>query len=245
MGSLRIEGFDGGIRGHRSLMIGKEADWLARVAVLESESLYKGRSILVIQESGRGGGGGVGAAMFRKRWDCVFRIREQFETQMLMTYVANAPKPLRIVWTSAAASASSSASGLASGASGSTGNDIPRALWSRWDRADITLLGCSRGGEMLGCEWETIFFPLQNTSQFTERILSMRGSGIKNLAGGVGEHLAEIAANGAALVWSNIDEKDARGALYWYDPSEGVGAEERISKGEVVAMLEEIKGWVA
>ena len=234
MTSLRLEGFDGGIRGHRSLIIGKESDWLAKINMLESESLYKGRSILVIQEPARapGAGGLVGQALLRKRWDCIFRVRETFEAQMLATYVANAPKPVRIVWVSA-------------GGSGSGATEIPRALWQKWERSDITLLGASKTGEMMGCEWEVIFFPLQNTPQFTEKVLSMRGSGTRTLAANVSGHLTEIADNGAALVWSNIEETDSRGSLYWYDPSEGAASQkDGLTRVEAVSMLEELVGWV-
>lgn len=219
MSSLSLEGFNGVIRSHRSLVIGKEADWLAKIHLLESESLYKGRSILVIQETVRGAP--VAPCLLRKRWDCVFRIRDAFEAQMLATYVQNAPKPIRVLW---------------------TGSQIPRALWQRWAGTDVTLVGGS-GGDLFGCEWETIFFPLQNTAQFTEKVLAQRGSGMRGLVGPISAHLGEIADSGAALVWSNIDEADARGALYWYDPKEDSHSKmDTISKEEAVAMLEDVIG---
>jgi hypothetical protein len=233
MSSLRLEGFSGEIRGHRCLVIGKENDWLSRIQALESESLYKGRSILVIHEPSRPSGtGSVPSALLRKRWDCIFRIRESFEAQILATYVANAPKPVRILWFSAG------------------GQEIPRALWQKWNSSggsDITLIGCSQSGEPLGCEWEAIFFPLQNTPQFTERVLGMRGTGMRSLAANVSSYLTEIAESGAALVWSNIDEKDGRGALYWYDPNEGSGgpSSEKLTKVEALSMLDDLKGWVS
>lgn len=211
---LRLEGFDGGIRGYRSLVIGKESDWLGRIHQLESEALYKGRSILVIHEANRSTLL-LAPSLLRKRWDCVFRIRDSFEAQMLATYVANAPKPVRILWTS-------------------QGQDIPRALWQRWEKSDITLLGGSNGETILGCEWDAIFFPLNSSFQNIERILSMRGSGLKFVA----SHLAEIAANGAALLWSKIQE-DVRGSLYWYDPSEYTHKSD-LTKEEASKMLEDV-----
>lgn len=220
--SIRLEGFDGGIRGHRCLVIGKESDWLARIHTLESESLYKGRSVLVIHEPMRGVTAGIASSLFRKRWDCVFRIRDAFEAQMLATYVANAPKPIRILWVAAMGT-----------------QEIPRALTSKWERGDVTLLGASQGGEMLGCEWETIFFPLHATSVLVEKVLSMRGTGVRQIAQDISAHLNEIASHGAALVWSNIDETDSRGSLYWYDPSEGQKTE-RLSNEEAAKMLEEV-----
>lgn len=221
--SIRLEGFDGGIRGHKCLVVGKENDWLARIHLLESESLYKGRSILVIHEPMRGVMASFAGSLYRKRWDCIFRIRDSFEAQMLATYVANAPKPVRILWVCAP--------GV---------QEIPRALTSKWERGDITLLGAS-SGDMVGCEWDVIFFPLHATSTMVERMLGMRGSGVKQIAQDIGGYLSEIAAHGAALVWSNVDEADSRGALYWYDPSDGQKSE-TLNAEDAIKMLEEVIG---
>jgi hypothetical protein len=218
---LRIEGFDGEIRVHRYLVIGKEEDWITRINALEAEALYKGRSVLVIHEPIRSASS-VSAQILRRRWDAVFRVRETFDAQMLATYIANAAKPVRILWHGA--------------------HEIPRALWQKWDKADISLVGCSRSGEPLGCEWEAIFFPLENTPAFTERVLGMRGSGMKSLASNVSGYLNEIAENGAALVWSSIGEKTI-GSLYWYDPSEN-REKNVITKGEAMNMLEEVSGFL-
>ena len=199
---LRIEGFDGVVRG-RCLVLGKEANWLSQFNALEAESLYKGRSVLVLHEPR----GTVSSGLLRKRWDCVFRVKESFEAQMLATYVANAPKPVRILWVCAPS------------------HDIPRALWQRWTN-DVTLIG-GASSELHGCDWDTILFPLQNTAQFTEKILAMRGS---YRLGNVGQHLAEIAANGAALAWNES-------GFYWYEPSED---HEKLTKGEAVKLLEDV-----
>lgn len=228
-GELHLEGFDGAIQGHRCLVIGKESDWLARLSVLESESLYRGRSILVIQEGSRGAVHGVSIPLLKRRWDAVFRVKESFEAQMLATYVANAPKPVRIVWYTV----------------GSVGVDIPRVLLQKWQGQDVTLLGCSHQGEMMGCEWEAILFPLTANVAMVERTLALRGTNIRSLAAGVSEHLSDIAAKGAGLVWSNIDERDSRGALYWYDPTEGHSDGEKLSKKDAVSMLEEVVGWLS
>jgi hypothetical protein len=157
---------------------------------------------------------------------------------MLATYVANAPKPVRVLWISAA---QQGGPGPGQG-QGQGGQEIPRSLWQRWSAGgDVTLIGGS-SGDLFGCEWETIFFPLQNTPQFTDRILSQRGTGIRTLVQLVAAHFGDIAESGAALVWSNIDEKDVRGCLYWYDPKGTVGVADTISKAEAVSMLEDVIG---
>jgi len=221
LAGLRIEGFDGEIRGHRSLVIGKEDDWITRINALESEALYKGRSILVIHEPIRGASS-AGAQILRKRWDAVFRVRDTFDAQMLATYVANAAKPVRILWHGT--------------------HEIPRALWQKWDKVDVSLVACSKGGEPLGCEWEAIFFPLENTAAFTERVLGMRGSGMRSLASNVSGYLTEIADNGSVLVSFNNGEK-AIGSLYWYDTRENRD-KNSINKAEAVSMLEEVRGFL-
>ena len=225
-GSIQLEGFDGSIRGTRVLVVGKETDALARLSVLEGEALFKGRSVLVLQEKTRNGVG-LPLSLLKRRWDCIFRVRENFEAQMLATYAANAPKPLRIVWWCEGG-----------------GQEIPRVLWGRWSKNDITLLGCSQTGEMLGCEWDTMYFPKDAAESLVSVVLGARGTGIRALASGITGHLAEIAASGAALVWSNVGDTDPKGGLYWYDSSEGRAQMTKMSKADAKSMLEEVSHWL-
>lgn len=97
----------------------------------------------------------------------------------------------------------------------------------------------------MGCEWETIMFPLSAGSAMIERTLALRGTNIRSLATGVAQHLPDIAAKGAALVWTMTDEKDSRGALYWYDPADGVTAGESLTNKDAAAMLEEVAAWIS
>lgn len=227
-GSIQLEGFDGSIRGTKVLMLGKETDVLARLAVLEGESLFKGRSVLVIQEKVRSTqGASLPLSLLKRRWDCIFRVRENFEAQMLATYAANAPKPLRIVWWC-----------------DGSGHEIPRALWGRWIKNDITLLGYSTTGDMLGCEWDTIYFPKDVAESTVGLVLGARGSGIRSLASGIAGHLSEISASGAALVWSNAGDTDPKGGLYWYDPTEGRGQMYKMTKSEAKSVLDEVAHWL-
>ena len=80
---MRIEGFDTPLRNNKTLIIGKPSEWIKNISSLESSSLYKGRSILVIQENGKPFS--LGGLLARKRWDVIFRVKEQFEIQMLAT----------------------------------------------------------------------------------------------------------------------------------------------------------------
>jgi hypothetical protein len=233
-GELRLEGFDTTLKNHRVLLVGEPEHWLARLAQLESESLYKGRTILVIQESPSIKSSPVNPLLLRRRWDCVFRVKEMFEAQMLATYVGNAPKPVRVVW-------------LLSG-----GQEIPRALVQKWSSPgqQITLMGCMATDappmNIGGCEWEAILFPLRYPQDRLEKILAARGSGLQGMAVRIRDHMSDIAGNGAAILWSNIEEGDSRGSLYWYDPSEGEsGLGELYTKKEAAAVLEGLSKWLA
>lgn len=222
--SLQLEGFDGAVRGHRVLVVGKEQDVLVRLAVLEGEALYKGRTILVLQEHSRTNL--CPSIWFKRRWDAVFRVKDPFEAQMIATYVGNAPKPVRVVWVCL--------EGF---------GEIPRSLWSRWQGGDITLIGMG-GGSMMAVEWEVMYFSADTAESLIDKYLTMRGTGCRSLLGGLQGHLGELRESGAALVWTNMDQDDSKGAFYWYDPSEGSANLAKLTKKDVAGMLEEIGRWV-
>lgn len=221
--TLRMEGFDAQLRGRRFLVIGDERAWLRRFNLIESQSLYKGRSILVIQEAAGKSPVSLLGSVGRKRWDVIFRVREAFEAQMIATYVQNAPKPVRILWLSA--------------------TDIPRALWQRWVKTDVTLVGGSLPETIsVACEWEAILFPHRYPQETVERVLSARGSGISSLVAQFKGHSEEIASSGAALAWSNID-LGTKGEIYWYDPAEGQ-MDDGYTKKEASLVLDGISKWL-
>lgn len=225
---LRIEGFDTPLSGRRALILGDSIQWLNLLAGLEAEQLYRGRTILVIHDTKHGVS--VPITLWRRRWDAVFRVRENFEAQMVATYVANAPKPVRVVW-------------ICMG--GASMSEIPRVIWSRWARQDITLLGCSEQTMIGGVEWECILFPQKCTHDTMEAILGARGgAACSGLVSKIREGLSEINTSGAAIVWSSIEESAAYGSLYWYDPK-GMGGEIGWKKEDVKDILESIGRWVA
>jgi len=228
--ALRVEGFDGQLKGHKFLVVGDEMAWLRRFNLIESESLYKGRNVLVIQEAaGRTHSLLNNISLLRKRWDMIFRVREGFEAQMIATYVANCPKPVRILWICA-----------------TTGCEIPRGLWQRWK--DVTLIGGTPEElTQITCEWDAILFPHRCPQVTVEKFLGGRGSGLVALASRMKEHSEEIADSGAALAWSNLSGSGSgpsgQGTIYWYDPTEGK-VEEGYTKKEAGAVLEGISKWL-
>jgi len=226
--ALRVEGFDGQLKGHKFLVVGDETAWLRRFNLIESESLYKGRNILVIQEAvGRPSGYSLlsSIGVLRKRWDLIVRVKEGFEAQMLATYVANCPKPVRILWLCA-----------------TSGCEIPRGLWQRWK--DVTLIGgTSEEMTQITCEWDAVLFPHRCSQTTVEKFLGGRGTGLVALASRMKEHSEEIADSGAALAWSVIGSSGT-GAIYWYDPTEGK-VEEGYTKKEAGSVLEGISKWLS
>lgn len=222
MEPYRLEGFDAALRGRRLFIVGVDAG-LRRFAALESESLYRGKNVLVIGDAGSGPAAPVPLAVWRRKWDVIFRMRDSFDAQMIATYVANAAKPVRVFW---------------------LGGEIPRGIWSRWNKQDITLIGCSETGGVGGTEWEAIFFSHGCDMGVVERALGQRGVG-SSLAQ-VREHMSELTASGAALVWSNIDEAighGQRGSLYWYDPDSIAEIGTGLIRTEIAQMLDAVKKW--
>lgn len=209
---MRIESLDVPFRGHRTLVLGSVELALQRFSLLESSSAYKGKNILVLQE---GQEVSVGHPLiFRKRWDCIFRVKDAFDLQLLATYVTNSPKPSRVFWHTMG-----------------TG-DIPRGLWSRWTQ-DISLLGCSE--TMIGgCDWETVLFPLGYPFERVERVVG-RASVLKDLK----EHWSELLDAKAAVAWIC-----AKNTLHWYDPSEHVYDAPLYTKEEASTILQSLAKWL-
>jgi hypothetical protein len=151
-------------------------------------------------------------------------VREAFEAQMIATYVQNAPKPVRILWLCANSMC-----------------EIPRGLWQRWAKTDVTLIS-GGDGVSVACEWEAILFPHRCPQETIEKVLSARGSGLSALVSQFKEHSEEIASSGASLVWSNIDV-GPKGEIYWYDPTEGQ-VDDAYTKKEAAIVLEGVSKWL-
>jgi hypothetical protein len=207
-----LESLDVPFRGHRTLVIGSVELALQRFSLLESSSAYKGKNILVVQE---GQDSRIGNPLvFRKRWDCIFRVKDAFDLQLLATYVSNAPKPSRVFWLTI------------------SGGDIPRGLWSRWTN-DISLLGCSEG-MIGGCDWETILFPLGHPFDKVERIVG-RAASLKD----VKDHWSELLEAKVGVAWVC-----STNTLYWYDPSEHVYDAPLYTNEEASTILESLAKWI-
>jgi hypothetical protein len=215
---MELEAFDEPLRGRKVLVVSSLDLALSRFATVESSSLFKGKSILVIGDTGS-----VpqvpNPLLFRKRWDVIFRVKDPFDAQMLATYVSHATKPVRIFW---------------------AGDDIPKALWTKW--TDVTLIGFSESGR--GCDWDVILFPIGHSYDAMERCLGGRNANIPLMLQRIKAHLSEIADSKAGIAWSCIDHAGTPGSLFWYDPSEGRQTIQPFTKAEASALLNGIAKWL-
>jgi hypothetical protein len=95
-----------------------------------------------------------------------------------------------------------------------------------------------------GVEWEAIYFPYEVEQEVLERVLHSRATGAGNELPKIKEHMADITASGAALVWTNIEEKGIGGKMYWYDPQEGLSGEEAYTNKEAAELLKSLSKWI-
>jgi hypothetical protein len=220
MEQMELEAFDESLRGRKTLIVGSFDLALSRFSKIESTSLFKGKSILVIADTAS-----VphtpNPLLFRKRWDAIFRVKEAFDAQMLVTYISHAIKPVRVFW---------------------TGGDIPKGISAKWN-GDITLIGFSDTG-VTGCEWDVILFPISYPYESMERCLVSRHLHIPTMLQRIKQHLSEIAESKAGIAWSCIDHPGTPGSLYWYDPSEGKQTMQPFTKAEASALLGSIAKWL-
>jgi hypothetical protein len=52
--------------------------------------------------------------------------------------------------------------------------------------------------------------------------------------------MKEIQASEVGLVWSSIEETDANGGLYWFDPAEGAGGSSLYTSQEAADILRSV-----
>ena len=203
--TLRLEGFADSLRHHRVLCVSshfKEAEKLlkGRVAAVDMEVVHRGRRVLFFQSA-------AAVTSIPKwlmnlcAWDAVFHIRDVQDLKLGITYVQYATKPVRVVW------AGSEPSANAMGALGKI--------------EGLTVIGLSEKAPAAdGGWWHALFWGPSATLEEVEPVVHARmGTGS---TGNLRSVLKELRGSDVGLVWSSIGESDKRGALYWYDPGEGV-----------------------
>lgn len=211
---VRLEGFAETLKGHRIYCIGTPATLPAlvrsRVAVLDTEVAHRGRKVLFLCE-----GTHFGPWLQRLKWDAIFHIHDAQDLRLGLTYVANAQRPVRLVW---------------------AGGEPPNTVFAALSRVEnLTILGFGAQQPMAG-DWGAIFWTHDVPQDGIETTLLPRTGHIASLA----PVLREIKAADVGLVWSTLGGTRRGGDLYWFDPAEGGGGAPTYTAGEAAELLRSI-----
>jgi hypothetical protein len=217
--TVRLEGFSESLRGANAFCVAANPTFTqnflkGRMAALDAEVTHRGRKVLVCQ----------GAAPPRwllslGGWDAVFRVREVQDLKLALTYIQHTARPTRVVW---------------------TGQEPAAAVMTTLGRLDgITLIGV---GEKAPAhpDWQLIFWAPDAGQEEVEVTVTARMGG----ATGLRSILKELRAAHVGLVWSSKDEKDKQGALYWYEPADGVELAITLDVQEAAAVLTEVAAFL-
>lgn len=211
--TLRLEGFGESLRGTRSYFVAQKGggglDLLrGRLATLDGEVAHRGRKILVIQ-----GAGAPPTPLLRAGWDVMFHVKDTQDLKLAVTVIQHAARPTRVVW---------------------AGTEPAAAVLSLLGRLDgVTVFGLGERAPTAS-DWQAIFWsPVATVEEVEPAIVPRMGAGGTT---GLRSVLKELRATEVGLVWSSIGESDRRGALYWYDPTDGV-AEEPLNRKEAAETL--------
>jgi len=90
-------------------------------------------------------------------------------------------------------------------------------------------------------EWQAIFWSSEAAQEDVEPVIQGR-MGQTGLTG-LRSVLKELRGSQVGLVWSSIEE-DKKGALYWYDPSEGAEQGSSLDLAEAAATLTEVAAFL-
>jgi hypothetical protein len=91
-------------------------------------------------------------------------------------------------------------------------------------------------------DWQAIFWSSDVQQEEVEPVIQGR----MGTAGttGLRSVLKELRGSQVGLVWSTIDETEKRGALYWYDPSEGAEQGATLDLVEAATVLTELAAYL-
>jgi hypothetical protein len=213
MDTVRVEGFGNSLKGQKIWVIGDEHLIPNRLHVLEQELLGRGRRILIMADGRKH----VPRWATTLEWDAVFKVRDSLDLRLALTYVANATKPVRIVW---------------------LGDEPTPAIMSKLHVHDATFLGC--GNSKPQQAWDCIFFSGNLDKNKIEDALMTRMGSAKLSHFNLQSVIPELRAAKAGLVWSSIGESERSGHLYWYDIAEGEPPSEPFDMTEAASFLREL-----
>lgn len=214
--TLRLEGFSESLRGRRCFCVSaspaqSQLFLKGRLATLNTEVAHRGRKILVYQ------GPVVPKWIVQLGWDAFFHVKDVHDMKLALTSVQHATRPTRIVWAGVEPS--------------------PSVMTVLVKMEGVTVLGLGASAPN-SSEWQAIFWSPDVAQEDVEPVIQSR-MGQTGLTG-LRSVLKELRGSQVGLVWSTIDETEKRGALYWYDPSEGAEQGQQLDLAEAAATLTEV-----
>lgn len=213
MDIVRVEGFGSSFKGQKVWIVGDEHLLPNRLHVLEQELLGRGRRVLLLADGRKH----LPKWSLQIEWDAVFKVRDALDLRLALTYIANAAKPLRIVW---------------------IGDEPTPAVLSKLHIPESTFLGY--GNSKPQQHWDAIFFSgILDKSKIEDALMTRMGSA-KLSHFNLSSVLPELRAARAGLVWSSVGESEKSGHLYWYDIAEGEPPSEAFDMTEAANFLREL-----
>jgi hypothetical protein len=213
MDTVRVEGFGSSLKGQKLWIVGDEHLLPNRLHVLEQELLGRGRRVLILADGRKY----IPKWSLQIEWDAVFKVRDALDLRLALTYIANATKPVRIVW---------------------IGDEPTPAVLSKLHVPDSTFIGF--GNNKPQQHWEYIFFSGLLDKTRVEDVLISRMGSAKLSHFNLSSVIPELRAAKAGLVWSSVGEPDRSGNLYWYDIAEGEPPSEPFDMTEASTFLREL-----
>ena len=219
--SVRLEGFSESLRGTNAYCVSSNPAFArnflkGRIASLDAEVAHRGRKVLVFQ-----GTYVPPRWLLQLGWDATFHVRDVQDLKLALTYLQHTSRPTRVVW---------------------TGTDPASAVMLTLARLDgITLLALGEKAP-IHPDWQLIFWSPDVRQEEVESTLIARMG--PTGATGLRAILKELRASQMGLVWSSKNEKDKHGAIYWYDPVDGVDLATQIDPHEAATVLTEVAAFL-
>jgi hypothetical protein len=219
--TVRLEGFSESLRGSNTYCVASNQTFAqnflkGRMGALDAEVAHRGRKVLVFQ-----GNYTPPRWLLQLGWDALFRLRDVQDLKLALTYIQHTSRPTRVVWVG--------------------GDPTPAAMshLSRQDGITLITLGDKAPSHP---DWQMIFWsPDVAQDEVEPAVLARMGQTGVN---GLRSVLKELRASQVGLVWSSKDEKDKNGALYWYDPTDGVDLATTLDPHEAAAVLTEVAAFL-
>lgn len=218
MDTVRVEGFGSSLKGQKIWIVGDEHLIPNRLHVLEQELLGRGRRVLILADGRKH----IPRWASQIEWDAIFKVRDATDLRLGLTYIANAAKPLRVVW---------------------IGDEPTAPVLSKLHPPESTFLGY--GNNKPQQPWDCIFFSGLVEKHKIEDALMPRMGSAKLSHFNLTSVLPELRAAKAGLVWSSVGESEKFGHLYWYDIAEGEPPSEPFDMVEAASFLRELADRIA